>query len=66
MIKNNLKQIVREAAQRAHAEGHLPSDDFPDVEIEEPKNETHGDFSTNLAMIMDRVQKMAPRKVAEI
>ena len=66
MIKNNLKQIVREAAQRAHAEGHLPSDDFPDVEIEEPKNETHGDFSTNLAMIMARVQKMAPRKVAEI
>jgi arginyl-tRNA synthetase len=66
MIKNNLKQIVREAAQRAHAEGHLPSDDFPDVEIEEPKNETHGDFSTNLAMIMAKVQKMSPRKVAEI
>jgi arginyl-tRNA synthetase len=66
MIKNNLKQIVREAAQRAHAEGHLPSDDFPDVEIEEPKNETHGDFSTNLAMIMAKVQKMPPRKVAEI
>jgi arginyl-tRNA synthetase len=66
MIKSNLKQIVREAAQRAHAEGHLPSDDFPDVEIEEPKNETHGDFSTNLAMIMAKAQKMAPRKIAEI
>jgi len=66
MIKSTLKQIVREAAQRAHAEGHLPSDDFPDVEIEEPKNETHGDFSTNLAMIMAKVQKMAPRKIAEI
>ncbi len=66
MIKSNLKQIVREAAQRAHAEGHLPSDDFPDVEIEEPKIETHGDFSTNLAMIMAKVQKMPPRKVAEI
>ena len=26
---------------------------FPDVEIEEPKNETHGDFSTNLAMVRD-------------
>jgi arginyl-tRNA synthetase len=66
MIKSNLKQIVREAAQRAHTEGHLPSDDFPDVEIEEPKNETHGDFSTNLAMIMAKVQKMPPRKIAEI
>lgn len=66
MIKSTLKQIVREAAQRAHAEGRLPSDDFPDVEIEEPKNETHGDFSTNLAMIMAKAQKMAPRKIAEI
>lgn len=66
MIKSNLKQIVREAAQRAHADGHLPSDDFPDIEIEEPKNETHGDFSTNLAMIMAKVQKMPPRKIAEI
>ncbi|MCB2166042.1 MAG: arginine--tRNA ligase [Deltaproteobacteria bacterium] len=65
-MKSNLKQIVREAAQRAHAQGHLPSDDFPDVEIEEPKNETHGDFSTNLAMIMAKAQKMAPRKIAEI
>lgn len=66
MIKSTLKQIVREAAQRAHAEGHLPSADFPDVEIEEPKNESHGDFSTNLAMIMAKVQKMPPRKIAEI
>ena len=33
MIKSNLKQLVREAARRAHAEGHLPSDDFPDVDV---------------------------------
>jgi len=66
MIKSNLKQIVREAAQRAHAEGQLPSAAIPEVEIEEPKNETHGDFSTNLAMIMAKVQQMPPRKIAEI
>jgi len=66
MIKSKLKQIVREAALQAYAEGQLPSEAFPEVEIEEPKNETHGDFSTNLAMIMAKVQKMPPRKIAEI
>jgi len=66
MIKRKLKQIVRDAALQAHAEGQLPSEALPDVEIEEPKNETHGDFSTNLAMIMAKVQKMPPRKIAEI
>ena len=66
MIKSKLKQIVRDAALQAHAEGQLPSGAFPDVEIEAPKNETHGDYSTNLAMIMAKVQKMPPRKIAEI
>lgn len=66
MMKSKLQHIVRRATQQAHADGKLPSDAFPDVEIEEPKNEAHGDFSTNMAMIMARVQKMPPRKIAEI
>ena len=65
-MKEKLKNIVRAAAGRAYADGQFPSDAFPDVEIEEPKNESHGDFSTNLAMIMAKVQKMPPRKIAEI
>ena len=66
MIKSKLKEIVRQAARQAFADGRLPSDAFPEVEIEEPKIETHGDFSTNLAMIMAKIQKMPPRKIAEI
>jgi len=65
MMKSKLKHIVREAARQAHAKGRLPSKAFPEVEIEEPKNDSHGDFSTNLAMIMAKVQKMPPRKIAE-
>ena len=66
MMKAKLQHIVREAARTAHREGRLPSDAFPAVEIEEPKNEAHGDFSTNLAMIMAKAQRMPPRKIAEI
>jgi len=66
MMKHKLRHIVQEAARQAHADGQLPSDAIPDVGIEEPKNEAHGDFSTNLALIMAKVQKMAPRRIAEI
>jgi arginyl-tRNA synthetase len=66
MMKSKLAHIVREAARRAHADGRLPSGVLPEFDIEEPKNDAHGDFSTNLAMIMARTQKMAPRKIAEI
>jgi arginyl-tRNA synthetase len=66
MMKRKLQDIVQAAARQAYADGKLPSDAFPDADIEEPKNDIHGDFSTNLALIMAKVQKMAPRKIAEI
>jgi len=66
MMKRNLQNMVQAAARQAHADGRLPSDAFPEIDIEEPKNEAHGDFSTNLALTMAKVQKMAPRRIAEI
>ncbi|MBL0714788.1 MAG: arginine--tRNA ligase [Desulfosarcina sp.] len=65
-MKERIRNLLAAAAGRAHAAGALPSDDFPAIEIEEPKIETHGDFSTNIAMIMAKTQKMAPRRIAEI
>jgi len=35
------------------------------VEVEEPKMESHGDFATNFAMLSAKVQKMAPRQIAQ-
>ncbi len=56
--------MILEAAQKAYLSGALQTDEFPEVEIEEPQLETHGDFSTNFAMIMASAQKMPPRDIA--
>ncbi len=64
-MKEKIKHLILQAMTCAHAEGELPSSAFPDVEVEEPKIETHGDFSSNIAMVSASVQKMAPRKIAE-
>ncbi|MBF0467451.1 MAG: arginine--tRNA ligase [Desulfamplus sp.] len=65
-MKNVIKNMVTNAAGLAFKNGLLPSDAIPDMEIEEPRHENHGDFSTNFAMVSASVQKMPPRKIAEI
>jgi len=64
-MKQKIKNLILQAAKRAHEKGELPSSEFPPIDIEEPKLEEHGDFSTNAAMIMASVQRMPPRKIAE-
>ncbi len=64
-MKNRIKKLIIEAASEAHAKGLLSSADFPEVNLEKPKVEAHGDFSTNFAMVMASLQKMPPRNVAQ-
>ena len=65
-MKQKIKNLIKKAAQVAHEKGDLPSADIPEAELEEPRAEAHGDFSTNMAMVMASAQKMAPRKIAAV
>lgn len=65
-MKQKIKQIIAAAVKAAHEAGALPSCEIPPIEVEEPKLEVHGDFSTNIAMVSAGVQKMAPRQIAEV
>jgi arginyl-tRNA synthetase len=65
-MKQKIKDLIKQAAQVAHEKGDLPSADIPEAEVDEPKAESHGDFSTNIAMVMASKQKMAPRKIAQV
>ncbi len=64
-MKNKIIELITAAAHKAHESGTLPSSDFPAVEVEEPKAGAHGDFATNFAMLSAKLQKMAPRRIAE-
>ncbi len=64
-MKDAIKKIVVDAAEQAFENGMLPSDQIPDIQIEETKHQTHGDYSTNFAMISASIQKMSPRKIAQ-
>ena len=64
-MKESIKQLILRGARKAFDKGLLNSDDFPEMEIETPRHDAHGDFSTNFAMVAAAGQKMAPRKIAE-
>lgn len=65
-MKNILKQMILGGAEKALEKGLFKSSHFPEMEVEEPRHEGHGDMATNFAMVSASIQKMPPRKIAEI
>jgi arginyl-tRNA synthetase len=64
-MKYTIKRIVLDAAKKAFETGTLPSAQIPEMEIEEPRHASQGDFSTNVAMVSAAIHKMPPRKIAQ-
>jgi len=49
----------------AHARAELPSLPGVEVKLERPREASHGDFATNVALTAAKAQKRAPRDVAQ-
>ncbi|MFO7558674.1 MAG: arginine--tRNA ligase [Desulfobacterales bacterium] len=64
-MKAKIKNLIFNALEKAYKNGQMISSNFPETEVEEPKIDSQGDLSTNIAMKMAKIQKMAPRKIAE-
>ncbi|KAF0819099.1 Arginyl-tRNA synthetase [Bacillus sp. ZZV12-4809] len=61
-VQSKLKQEIKDAVVKA---GLAAEEQIPDVILEIPKEKSHGDYSTNMAMQLARVAKKAPRMIAE-
>ncbi|MCM2265559.1 MAG: arginine--tRNA ligase [Desulfuromonadales bacterium] len=64
-MREALQQRLETALQACYATGVLTSGVAPEVQLEVPGNPEHGDFATNLAMMLARAERKAPRQVAE-
>ncbi|AGE65342.1 arginine--tRNA ligase [Bacillus subtilis] len=61
-MKDVLKEEIKASVLKA---GLAEESQIPNVVLETPKDKTHGDYSTNMAMQLARVAKKAPRQIAE-
>ncbi len=64
-MKDLLRQQIAKGLRACFANQTLHSGNIPDIQIEIPGNPEHGDFATNIAMVMARAEKKAPRQIAE-
>jgi len=71
MLRDQIKQIVESAIDAAQAAGNLPTVEIPSAEIMRPKQAEHGDYSTNVAMVVAANirkatgEKSNPRQIAQ-
>ncbi len=59
----DMKEIIRQAVDRALAEMQLP--EKPDYVIEKPNDPAHGDLAVNAAFLLARVLRKRPALIAE-
>jgi arginyl-tRNA synthetase len=66
-VQHDLAGLFKAALERAVASGALDLDAaaIPEPALERPRLPEHGDWATNVAMVLARAAKAPPRKVAE-
>ena len=65
-MKAQLRALVDQGLSALRAAGTLPADLVaPDFVIERPKERAHGDFSSNVAMLLAKAAKTNPRALAQ-
>ena len=64
-MKTEIKKIIHDALEKAQEAGDLELSPFPDIVVENPKDEKMGDFSTNVAMTMAKSERKKPKIIAE-
>src|SRR5262249_21355636 len=65
MIEQRLIALVAEALTAAASELGLTGD-LPEIELSKPRQKEHGDFSTNVALVVAAQVNRPPRDVAEV
>ena len=64
MIKEQLAELITQALEDAKASGELALETIPAVTLEMPKQKSHGDWATSVALGLARILGLPPREVA--
>ena len=65
LIEERLAALVGEAVSAAVGAGALEIEEKPGVIIERPREEAHGDWASNIALVLAKPARRPPREVAE-
>jgi arginyl-tRNA synthetase len=64
-MKKKLEVLLRRAVDTLKNDGTLPQDAGPVISIEHSRDPAHGDFASNLALVLAKAARSNPRQLAE-
>ena len=64
-VKELLRNSILEALAKLAAAGTLPPGDVPAFVVERTRSREHGDFASNVAMLLAKIAKARPRDLAQ-
>lgn len=64
-MKDTIRQLIQHALANLTTAGVLPDGLSPAIQVENSKDKSHGDFASNIAMMLAKPAGMKPRDLAE-
>lgn len=63
-MKDRIRHLIEQALTRLTDDGVLPEGLAPAIQVENTRDKTHGDFASNIAMMLAKPAGMKPRDIA--
>jgi len=64
-MKDSIRHLIQQALVRLTDEGVLPAGLTPAIQVENTRDKSHGDFASNIAMMLAKPAGLKPRDLAE-
>ncbi len=65
LMKDTIRQLIQQALTQLVTDGVLPEGLTPSIQVENARDKTHGDFASNIAMMLAKPAGLKPRDLAE-
>lgn len=65
-MKEHLEELLAQSLLHLQREGVLPADSEIDIQLERTRSPEHGEFASNLAMVLSKAAGLPPRELAQI
>src|SRR6056297_2428309 len=65
-VENELIEAIQEGLVETLEQEGIQLEKIPAIKVEVPREKEHGDYATNIAMVMAKHFKRAPRQIAEL
>ena len=66
MIRQEITKLIEKSIEELQKTKKLPKFDLPEIQIEHPEEKAHGDYATNVAMVIAKEVKKDPMEIASI